>query len=116
VIAAELTVWFSLAVQSCTLVGTPGPDILVGGNGNDVICGLGGDDRIGGGHGRNTLKGGAGNDLIDSTVGQNLVFGGAGNDTVWAWDGDVDRINGGTGYDRVFANRFDVITNVERAG
>jgi Ca2+-binding RTX toxin-like protein len=89
-----------------------GPRDAAGG----TAAGAGGDDRIGGGAGRNVLKGGAGNDLIDSTVGQNLVFGGAGNDTVWSWDGDVDRIDGGTGYDRVFANQFDRITQVERAG
>ena len=74
------------------------------------------DDRIDGNGGYDVLKGGRGNDYIGATIGPALVFGGPGNDTVWSWDGDIDRINGGPGYDRVFANQFDRITNVERAG
>src|SRR5947208_2059678 len=48
------------ATASCTIVGTPGDDILQGTPGNDVICGLGGNDSIAGYGGADVLKGGPG--------------------------------------------------------
>jgi hypothetical protein len=36
------------SIDSCTILGTPGNDVLAGTDGNDVICGLGGDDRLDG--------------------------------------------------------------------
>jgi Ca2+-binding RTX toxin-like protein len=60
-----------------TVIGTPGPDVIVRGaviegrGGNDLICGLKGDDR---------LYGGAGNDRIDGGENQDFIVGGTGDD------------------------------------
>ena len=71
--------------SGCTLVGTPGDDILAGGPGPEVICGLGGNDTISGGGGGDTLYGGDGNDrLVEGPVstGGDVFSGGDGTDTV----------------------------------
>src|SRR5262249_40906789 len=47
------------------IVGTNGPDNLVGGPEDDIICGLGGDDTLSGGAGNDLILGGGGNDTID---------------------------------------------------
>ena len=39
----------------CTIVGTPGNDVLTGTSHNDVICGLGGNDTINGLGGNDVL-------------------------------------------------------------
>ena len=41
-----------------TLVGTPGPDVIVSLGGNDIIQGLGGDDHICGEDGNDRIDGG----------------------------------------------------------
>jgi Ca2+-binding RTX toxin-like protein len=73
-----------------TIVGGPGPDDLHGGPGDDVVDGLGGVDTVAGDAGNDTLTGGAGQDLI---------IGGTGNDTLFAQDGEADRVEGGGGTD-----------------
>ncbi|WGY03957.1 Ig-like domain-containing protein [Nocardioides sp. QY071] len=85
------------ARSSCTIAGTPGPDVLVGTSGRDVICGLGGNDRISGGGGDDAISGGPGDDVID---------GGAGDDLVWGSSGD-DVLRGGGGADRLFGGAGD---------
>ncbi|MBM7519775.1 Ig-like domain-containing protein [Nocardioides nitrophenolicus] len=85
------------ARSSCTIVGTPGPDVLVGTPGRDVICGRGGDDRISGGGGDDVISGGPGADVID---------GGAGDDVLWGSDGD-DELRGGPGADRLYGGAGD---------
>lgn len=83
-----------------TIVGTPGDDIIYGGNGNDVIVGLGGNDTIYGGNSNDTICGGSGNDTIT---------GGNGNDTLLGGFGD-DMIKGHNGHDALFGeNGNDVM-------
>jgi Ca2+-binding RTX toxin-like protein len=65
---------------NCTIVGTPGNDVLRGTPGADVICGLGGDDIILGGQGDDTLRGGPGNDILVGGPGNDNLFGDAGDD------------------------------------
>ena len=77
--AARITVE---APATCTVTGTPGPDVLVGTDGDDVICGLGGNDRISGGAGDDTLLGGDGDDVLDGGTGADTLRGGGGLDTV----------------------------------
>ena len=77
---------------ACTIVGTPGPDLLFGTPGHDVICGLGG------------------NDVLDGNSG------GAGNDTFFTWDGFADLLNGGTGTDKAFKDKLDRVYSVELHG
>ena len=65
---------------ACTIVGTPGPDLLFGTTHHDVICGLGGKDVLDGNDGNDVLKGGPGVDLLNGGNGNDVLFGGAGND------------------------------------
>jgi len=77
----------------CTIVGTPGPDVLVGGPGADVICGRGGDDRLVGGGGVDILRGGGGDDLLLGGAGDDVLDGGPGDDVLRGGRGD-DRLLG----------------------
>ena len=82
----------------CTIVGTPGNDTLTGGNGNDVICGLGGNDVLTGGNGDDRLYGGSGNDRLDGGNGRDNLQGAAGTDTLVGGN-DNDTMDGGSGND-----------------
>jgi len=98
-----------------TLVGTPGPDHLVGRSDHAVIVGLGGDDDISGafriacgGRGDDTIEagsiggarefGGPGDDFLDHAQFVDLVtmIGGRGNDTM---EGYSSLVEGGPGDD-----------------
>ncbi len=122
------------AAQTCgghrvTILGTPGPDrivgrrasdviaglggddvILDGPNGNDIICGDGGRDRLHAGHGNDRLYGGSGrdvaiggqgNDRLSGGGGDDLLLGGSGNDLISGGAG-ADRGRGFTGNDKIF--------------
>ncbi|MCR1782297.1 tandem-95 repeat protein [Nocardioides carbamazepini] len=80
------------ARSACTIVGTPGPDVLTGTPGRDVICGRGGDDRI---------DGGAGDDVISGGPGDDVIAGGPGDDVLWGSGGD-DLLRGGGGADQLY--------------
>jgi hypothetical protein len=71
-----------LDTSTCTLLGTPGDDVLVGTDGDDVICGLGGDDRLDGKGGDDVLLGGDGDDILLAGAGADVMRGGGGLDTV----------------------------------
>jgi RTX calcium-binding nonapeptide repeat (4 copies) len=125
----------------CSVVGGPGPDVLIGtpadnricgGGGNDRISGGGGDDFLRGGGGNDTivggggrdrllgeggkdrLSGGAGNDALHGGAGVDVFAGGAGADLIDARDRLRERVNGGPGRDRVRVDRTDRLTAVER--
>ncbi|MGZ8666337.1 MAG: calcium-binding protein [Solirubrobacterales bacterium] len=111
------------AAQACgghraTIVGTPGPDRIIGKrasdviaglggndvivdgpNGNDVLCGDGGRDRLVASHGNDRLYGGGGRDVAIGGQGNDRLSGGAGNDRLLGGSGN-DRIGGGAGADR----------------
>jgi hypothetical protein len=119
---------------ACTIVGTPGPDLLFGTPKRDVICGLGGADVLDGNSGNDVLKGGPGRDLLNGGDGNDILFGGlgndklqgdhgrdsiyggVGNDTFFAWDGFADMLNGGAGTDRAFHDKLDRVYAMERGG
>ena len=82
----------------CTKTGTAGPDLLIGGNGDDVLCGLGGKDILIGGKGADILIGGDGNDLLSGGPGADQLDGGAGNDLLTGGPG-ADTLDGGPGLD-----------------
>lgn len=90
----------------CTIVGTPGPDVLRGTAADDVICGLRGDDRVFGLGGRDTLFGGPGRDLLLGGEGSDTLRGGTGRDELVGGDGR-DTLLGGSGDDRLRAGRGD---------
>ena len=98
---------------ACTIRGTAHADTLVGGPGNDVICGFGGDDTIIGAGGNDVIYGGPGNDWIEPDLGRDRVYGGDGNDSVFAFDGQADFVDGGRGVDTVHGDGLDRTVRVE---
>jgi len=67
--------------QAWTIVGTPGPDWMVGGALGDTLDGQGGDDLICGRDGDDDLRGLSGNDQIWGDDGIDTITGGADTDT-----------------------------------
>lgn len=72
------------------IVGTESADVLHGGSGNEIICGLGKKD---------TIKGGGGNDILIGGGGNDTVNGGGGNDKIRG-SGGSDKLRGGPGRDK----------------
>jgi phosphodiesterase/alkaline phosphatase D-like protein len=99
----------------CTIVGTNGPDRLVGTPRRDVICGLGGADVLVGRGANDILLGGPGADYLVPGTGRDRALGGIGNDFFVARDGATDLLFGGTGYDRARVDRrLDVTQSATR--
>jgi Ca2+-binding RTX toxin-like protein len=104
--------------KSETLNGTPGDDIICGGNRRDTINGRGGNDVIFGQNGKDVLNGDEGNDSIMGGNGKDRVTGGPGidalrggnaKDVLDALDGAPgDSIDGGLGQDTCRPDRGDV--------
>lgn len=67
--------------EGCTLLGTQGNDVLLGGAQNDTLYGGDGNDVLSGGAGNNDLYAGNGNDILFSGSGNELLDGGTGNNT-----------------------------------
>jgi hypothetical protein len=86
----------AFAAPRCTVVGTPGPDVLHGTGHADVICGRGGDDTVSGGGGNDVLLGGAGDDHLAGGGGDDLLLGGAGRDVLAGGPGR-NELRGGPG-------------------
>ena len=81
-----------------TLTGLGGNDLLIGGRGNDSLSGGDGDDLLRGGGGSDVLAGGAGNDTLKGGRGSDVLLGGGGNDLLAGGPG-ADVLNGGAGSD-----------------
>jgi hypothetical protein len=58
---------------ACTVIGTPGDDVLTGTLGDDVICGLEGNDRIDANSGKDVLLGGPGDDHLNGGDGEDVA-------------------------------------------
>jgi Ca2+-binding RTX toxin-like protein len=86
------------------MIGGNGNDVLKGGDGSDIIAGRGGNDDIDGGRGRDYLFGGAGNDHIKGGRGNDYLDGGAGNDVLEGQRGN-DVLVGGPGWDALFGGK-----------
>jgi Ca2+-binding RTX toxin-like protein len=100
--------------KPCTIVGTPGPDLLAGTEENDVICGKGGDDTIGGSGGNDIIRGGGGDDRIQGDSGRDVLMGQGGSDWLWARDGKHDHVKGGRGFDYYrYDQSIDRLSGVE---
>ena len=82
-----------------TLDGWNGDDYVSGGAGNDVLYGWYGNDQLTGGSGNDSCYGEGGSDSITGGAGNDYLSGGDDNDFFYAWDGSVDTINGGNGWD-----------------
>jgi Ca2+-binding RTX toxin-like protein len=77
------------------IVGTEQRDVLRGGSGDEIICGLGNKDIIRGGGGNDILIGGPGKDKINGGKGNDRILGNGGN----------DRLRGGPGRDKCVGGR-----------
>jgi Ca2+-binding RTX toxin-like protein len=91
------------------LIGTDGPDTIIGTRGADRIEGLGGDDVLSGGRDRDSIDGGPGNDRLSGGAlsdeltggdGNDFLGGSTGNDRMFGGPGD-DGADGGTGDDEI---------------
>lgn len=83
------------------IVGVRGPDLIDGRNGADVICGLAGPDQIWGGNGDDRIFGGPGPDLIWGERGDDFLDGGRSPDEIWGGPGN-DILLGGRGSDLLY--------------
>jgi pectate lyase len=81
-----------------TLLGTDGPDALVGSPFDDVIHGRDGNDDIGGAEGNDLICGGRGNDVLNGGKGDDSLRGGKDADVVRG-KGGSDALRGGSGND-----------------
>lgn len=94
------------------LHGDDGNDYLDGDDGNDALFGGAGDDDLDGWTGNNVLLGGKGNDVLTATYeGTNIMKGGAGSDSFTNYL-SPSQIDGGSGTDFLFLNRFGATTGV----
>ena len=84
------------------IFGRDGSDNIQGGNQDDCLVGGGGDDIIGGDgpteNGKDVLLGGPGNDQLDGGNAIDVLFGGDGDDVILGSNGP-DEIYGGEGID-----------------
>jgi hypothetical protein len=106
------------------LLALAGNDTLLGGGGKDIIFGgslaeplggtknmVGGDgnDAFFGGLGSDNMVGGDGNDFLLGAPGPDKILGGAGNDVIDVLAAGKDVVSCGDGFDRVIADRADVV-------
>jgi len=81
-------------------------DILYGGDGADVIYGIGGDDIIFGGRENDELYGNSGSDSLFGSSGSDILEGHSGNDFL-SGGSDSDVLRGGSGNDRLMGDSGD---------
>ena len=104
-----------------TLMGTPGADVIYakagddsasGKDGPDVIYGQAGSDQLHGNDGQDVLYGGAGDDNLRGGADGDLEYGNEGGDSLWGGQG-ADQLFGGAGNDLLHAladdNQRDVV-------
>ncbi len=87
-----------------TLIGTPGNDVLTGGNNNDEIAALGGNDYAYGGEGIDLIFGDGGDDRLYGGDCPDEIYGGQGVDLIFGGAGGDD-LFGGLGDDRILVMR-----------
>ena len=80
------------------LDGDAGDDTLLAGGGNDMVDAGAGNDRVVAGDGNDIVEGGSGNDVLMGGADNDALHGGAGNDTLNGGSGN-DTLNGGAGND-----------------
>jgi Ca2+-binding RTX toxin-like protein len=122
---------FSLAGRD-NLLGGPGKDVVFGGRivgrccddndysgGDKNVAGGSGNDEVDGGRGADNILGGSGNDFLFEGAEPDIakidnLSAGAGNDAVWVLNWSPrgkDFLSCGSGFDRVIADRTDVIAD-----
>ncbi len=120
IFSALRTISVRAANGNDTIIGSPDlADDLSGGDGDDVIQGLGGVDTLSGGDGSDLITGGLGNDQIDAGDGRDTVSGGDGTDSIFGSHGDDllsgdagnDTLDGGHGADTLIGGDGDDLAN-----
>ncbi|MGD1932835.1 MAG: calcium-binding protein [Leptolyngbyaceae cyanobacterium] len=96
----------SNGVQSSTLIGNEGDDLVRGGSGNDNIYGGSDNDVLFGGSGSGFLTGDQGSDTIDGDSGDDVIDGGSGKDKIDAGAGE-DTVGGGSDSDLIWGGDGD---------
>jgi len=92
------------------LVAGDGKDMLEGGDGNDTLLAGAGNDMVDAGAGNDRVVAGEGNDLVEGGAGNDVLMGGAGNDVLHGGAGN-DQLNGGSGDDTLIGGAGnDVLT------
>ena len=94
------------SVESYSIRGDAGGNLLSLASGNDTIDGLGGNDTLHGGGGNDLLKGKSGDDELHGSAGADMLSGGSGSDTfVFAARHGADTIiDFSDGEDRIVLN------------
>ena len=87
--SATFNNWTS-GIDTITINGTAGDDVIIQGSSQD--------DIINAGLGNDNMQGNAGNDILNGGAGNNTYFGGFGNDTING-GGDIDTATGQAGTD-----------------
>jgi Ca2+-binding RTX toxin-like protein len=98
------------------LIGTPNPDVLVGGDGPEIIDGLGDNDTLSGNGGDDQIFGRDGNDIVNGGIGADQMIGGPGDDR-YTVDQPGDQIieASGEGFDQVLsAISWTLAANLEK--
>jgi Ca2+-binding RTX toxin-like protein len=96
------------------ICGELGNDSISGGPGNDTLRGDAGDDDLDGGPGRDTLSGDGGNDTVAGGSGKDVLVGGDGDDVIVGSDDDeIDKLDGGNGFDDCVVSTGDEVHNCE---
>ncbi|MEA2367843.1 MAG: hypothetical protein QOH38_561, partial [Thermoleophilaceae bacterium] len=95
------------------LFGRSGNDRISGGDQEDFIIGGPGGDRILGGSDDDRLYGSGGGDYIRGGDGYDTISGGPGNDVIDAAGRGLDKVDCGSGNDRVRAKRLEHLYNCE---
>jgi len=99
--------------KQATCVGTPGRDLILGSDVDDVIVAGDGDDVVHGDVGDDIICGGEGNDSLFGAKGNDVIYGGPGDDWLFGAVG-VDELHGGPGNDVLWAGPgFDKLSGGE---
>jgi Ca2+-binding RTX toxin-like protein len=114
-LAGALILCVSATAMAEEIFGTPGDDVINGGNGPDVIRALAGDDLVHGNNSRDEIYGGGGDDSLWADKGGNeFQKGGPGNDKLHDFNrGGGGTLIGGGGFDRCFVDSRDKIIDCE---
>lgn len=112
---------FLLLFTNGVVDGRGGNDAIAGSDYADTLEGGAGDDQLSGGFGDDVITGGPGRDDIagDRTAACEYgpVFGictiGSGNDTIYAQDGEADKVDCGPGADTAHVDAIDSVANCE---